>query len=83
MITVERQEATMLRGEEARVLVDWGDGSRESRVIACGPTQKGSDPMVNWSAFGQVTPETALIYCAAIALAASIAPTLSGPLNND
>jgi hypothetical protein len=81
-LTVERQEATRFYGESATVSVLLAAGTRPVDVTIYGArTRFGemSPAEVNWSAIGSCSPADALLYASAIALAASIAPTLAPP----
>lgn len=81
MYTVDRTPAREFTPERAEVSVDL-PGGRSAKVTIFGPERWiGSDQMnpaqVNWSAIGSVGRADALAYAGAIALAASIAPTLA------
>ena len=79
MYTVVRTPAREHTAEHVEVQVALPEGG-SVRVTIYGPEDWGGGPMpakVNWSAIGSVSPADALAYAGAIALAASIAPTLA------
>ncbi len=81
--TVKRTPARQWSAETAEVHVTLPDGG-SARVSIYGPEYRfGAKDLdltpsrVNWSAIGSVSAADALAYAGAIALAASIAPTLA------
>lgn len=75
-ITIERVPAGQYRPARVTIKVST-DTFRTHDVTVYGP-EHGSPAKVNWSALGAVSAEEAAEYAAAIALGASIAPTLEG-----
>jgi hypothetical protein len=85
MFTVTRTPASQYSPEMAEVHVDLPT-SGSARVTLYGPDIRFGSPSpstVNWSAIGSVSAEDALVYAGAIALAASIAPTLAPATGRD
>ncbi len=73
---VTRTPARQFSPEYALIEFELPSG-RKMALQLSGPSF-GDAATVNWSGIGSVTPSDALVYASAIALAASIVPTLAG-----